>query len=47
MGIGLHISKMIVERHRGQVGVESAPGHGSAFWFQLPLNTQPVDAASS
>ncbi len=37
LGLGLHISKTIVERHHGQVGVESVPGHGATFWFTLPL----------
>ncbi|HEY7347001.1 MAG TPA: PAS domain S-box protein [Ktedonobacterales bacterium] len=37
LGLGLHICQTIVERHQGQVGVESAPGQGSTFWFTLPL----------
>jgi signal transduction histidine kinase len=37
LGLGLYICRIIIERHQGQVGVESAPGQGSTFWFTLPL----------
>jgi len=37
LGLGLAIAKTIIEQHQGQVGVESAPGRGSTFWFSLPL----------
>jgi signal transduction histidine kinase len=36
LGLGLYICRTIIERHQGQVGVDSAPGRGSTFWFTLP-----------
>ena len=40
LGLGLYICRTIIERHQGQLGVESAPGQGSTFWFTLPLGSQ-------
>jgi signal transduction histidine kinase len=37
LGLGLFICRTIIERHGGRVGVISAPGEGTRFWFTVPL----------
>ncbi len=35
-GLGLAIAKGLIEAHGGAIGVESTPGRGASFWFDLP-----------
>ena len=36
-GLGLAISKAIIEKHGGTIALESEPGNGATFYFDLPL----------
>lgn len=47
VGIGLALTKRLVQLHGGDIGVESEPGRGSRFWFTLPVSGIQTDTASN
>lgn len=45
-GLGLPLSRNLVELHGGEIGVESRPGSGTTFWFTVPIAIPPEDQAT-
>lgn len=42
-GLGLSICSMIAEKMNGEVGVNSTPGEGSEFWFEIPYSKSSAE----
>jgi PAS domain S-box-containing protein len=46
-GIGLALSKRLIELMGGAIGVDSRPGEGSSFWVELPRAVEPAVAIAA
>lgn len=46
LGIGLWLTKRIVEAHGGTIQVDSAPGHGSTFILRLPFGPPRINQST-
>jgi PAS domain S-box-containing protein len=46
-GLGLHISRQIIENMGGQIGFDTEIGKGSTFWIEFPIAVNHEDASPS
>ena len=42
MGIGLSVSRSIIERHHGRIRMEPNDGEGATFWFSIPRGPESI-----
>lgn len=43
LGVGLYLCQQIIQAHRSQLNVKSAPDSGAVFWFELPIQDDEDD----
>ena len=46
MGIGLSVSRSIIERHHGRIRMELNDGEGATFWFSIPRGPESITGAA-
>jgi len=45
-GLGLAITRRIIEQHGGKIAVDTTPGGGATFWFELPVSGTAQEPAA-